>query len=142
MKVIPFFLKQKQGQLSMMNLCLFLANAGKSFWRTEEESVNQRELVEEYLEPNGFCIDAIHFEKDTVFIKVDPSKMNLNDFYTWEEAMKNPQKPECWRHFYFFKDQVGADWFSSKQMHSLSENEIEEKGVNEIYADILRHFAK
>jgi hypothetical protein len=68
--------------------------------------------------------------------------MNLEDFYTWEEASKHSQKPECWRNFYFFKDETGADWFASKQMQSIPENEVEGKEVNEIYADILRHFTK
>ena len=119
----------------MTKLSLFLGNAGKSFWRTEEETVTKKELLEEYLEPNGFCIEHIHFGKDSIFVKVDPSKMNLSDFYSWEEAMKNSQKPECWRNFYFFKDDKDADWFTSKQMQN--ENEVEGKEVNEIYADIF-----
>ena len=134
MKVVPFFLTQKNGQLAMTKLTIFLAHGGKAFWQTEEETVTQQELVEQYLEVNGIVSLRIQFTQGVVFVQVDPKQTKLEDFYTWEEAYKHPQRPECWRSYSFFKDATGADWFTSK---NIQEAEIEGKSIQEIYEDIL-----
>ncbi len=135
MKVLPFILKQKQGALDMTNLCFFLANGGRSFWQTEELTVSNKALEEEYLLPNGLIPKRIFSTKDLVYVWIDEEKIKINDFYMWEEAYKHPQKPECWRSFYFFKDSTGTPWFSPA---SQPEGELEGKSVQIYYEDILR----
>jgi hypothetical protein len=137
MKVLPFYLKQKQTQVSITNLTLFLANGGKALWQTEETTVTEKQLKEEYLEPNGFVWKQIVQTPDVFYGEIDSQKTPLQDFYTWEDAQKSKDRVECWRSFYFFKDATGSDWFSGKQ---LSESEIDGKSMHEYYESILRHF--
>lgn len=135
MKVLPFILKEKQGSLAITNLSLFLAHGGRSFWQTEELTISNKALEEEYLLPNGLFPKSVHASKEIVYVWIDENKTNVNDFYMWEEAYKHPQKPECWRSFYFFKDSTGTPWFGPG---SQPEAEIEGKSVQIYYEDILR----
>ncbi len=137
--MLPFYLKQKQAQLLITNLTVFLSNSGKTFWQTEESTVTEKQLQEDYLQPNGFVWRRILFTPSIVYVEIDPEKTPLQDFYMWEEAQKSTQRLECWRSFYFFKDAMSSDWFSGKQ---LSESEVEGKSIQEYYEDILRHFTK
>jgi hypothetical protein len=136
MKVLPFILKQKQASLSMTNLCLFLSHGGRSFWQTEESTLSQQELEHEYLLPNGLIPKKIFSANNLFYVWIDAEKTKLDDFYTWEEAYKHPEKPECWRSFYFFEDASGSPWFSPNA--SQVEAEIEGKCVQIYYEDILR----
>ncbi len=129
MKLVPFILTQKKnGLFTISKLSLFLSHAGKSLWQTEESGLlSQDTLQEEYLLPNGFPVDHMEIDKAKriAYVQVDKGKMNLSDFYTWEEALTKPDKPECWRHFYFIQDKEGADWWSPK---GLLEAELPEVG--------------
>lgn len=138
MKLVPFYLTVKNGSLHITKLSLFLSQAGKKLWESEEETLTKEELLENYLYPNDLHPLRIHFAGKIVYIEIDSSKTKLNDFYTWEEAMKHPQKPECWRNYYFCKDSVGAEWFSGKLLQT--EAEIENKSIHIYYEDILRLF--
>lgn len=135
MKVLPFILKQKQAALHMTNLCLFLAHGGRSFWQTEEAIVSDKTLQEDYLLPNGMIPKRIFATNHLIYVWIDEEKTKLNDFYTWEEAYKHPQRPECWRSFYFFQDSTGTPWFAPG---SQSEGELEGKSIQVYYEDILR----
>jgi hypothetical protein len=136
MKVLPFILKTNQGTLARTNLSLFLAHGGKGFWQTEQPSVARDELEKEYLVLNGLIPKQIWMEQEIAYVQIDAEKTNLNDFYTWEEAYKHPQKPECWRSFYFFKDATGAPWFTPSA--TMVEAEIEGKSIEAYYEVILR----
>lgn len=138
MKVLPFYLKQKTGQLQMTNLTVFLSSAGKNLWQTEEQTLSEKQLREDYLEPNGFVVKKIKLIQQMYFVEIDPEKTKLEDFYKWDETFKLQQRVECWRSFYFFKDATNADWFTGKQQQ---ESEIEGKPIQDYYEDILRHIA-
>lgn len=124
MKLLPFFLTETtKNTFHVHILSVFMAHAGKSIWTTEEKGIVSREaILRDYCEPNGFVIKQLLLEKDIAYIQIDPEKTNLSDFYTWEEALANPAKPECWRRFYFFQDKEGSDWWSPK---GLIEAEIQ-----------------
>lgn len=103
-------------------------HAGKSIWKTDEPGfVPLQTIVEDYCEPNGFVIKRTYedTQNNITYIEVDPEATNLSDFYTWEEALRKPSKPECWRRFIFVKDAEQADWWSPKE---LIEAEIQEYG--------------
>jgi hypothetical protein len=134
MKVLPFILNQKQSSLRMTNLSLFLAHGGRSFWQTEEP-VTKKTLEDEYLLPNGLIPKRIVETKELIYVWIDAEKTKVNDFYGWDEAYKHPQKPECWRSFYFFEDASGSPWFSPG---SQPEAELEGKLIQVYYEDILR----
>ena len=124
---------------------IFLDKAGKQSWATEEEDSShytEKELIQEYLEPNGFVSKkiVINSKKSLGLIEIDEEKLRLNDFYNWDEALAMPSKPECWRSFYFFKDSIGDQWWSPKYIL-----DAEVQGLGSIYLlflDILRDFTK
>lgn len=125
---------------SVQILSVFLAHAGKSIWTTEElGSVSRETILKDYCEANGFVVKDLVIEKDTAYIQVDPEKTTLSDFYTWEEALAQSGKPECWRRYYFFQDKEGGDWWSPK---GLLEAEIQGFGNVEILFRHLRTLYK
>lgn len=133
MKLIPFYLRESfKNSFKIQTLTLFLGYAGKSVWTTEESGfLNSEQILKNYCEPNGIFVKSIHIEKDRAYIEVDEQKTNLSEFYTWEEALRKPGKPECWRRFYFLHDKEGGEWWSPK---GLIEAEIQGLGnVEEIY---------
>ena len=136
MKLVPFFLtKQLQNGFTIVSLSVFLSHAGKSIWTTDESGyVNDKTILEEYCEPNGFVVESIRvLDKTLAFVQVNSGQMNLSEFYTWEEALHTPSKPECWRKFYFVLDKDDAEWWSPK---GLIEAEIQ--GFGNV-ADLWRH---
>lgn len=140
MKVLPFILKTNQGALTKTNLSIFLSRGGKNLWQTEQPSVTRQELEQEYLLANGLIPKMIWIEQDIAYVLIDEEKTITSDFYTWEEAYKHPQKPECWRPFYFFADASGAPWFTPGPFQT--EAEIEGKSIEAYYEVILRLLAK
>lgn len=139
MKILPFFLQKQESQLKQTRLCLFLSHAGKALW-TIDETLQAAELEDEYLKPNGIPSSKIIMDGSLALVEVDLKQIQLQDFYSWEEALQHPQKPECWRSYYFFQDTSGSDWFSPKLLQGPSE--IEGKNIQEYYESILRHFTK
>lgn len=129
MKLLPFLLTQKRtSEFTIHKLSLFLSHAGKSLWHTDESGMLSPEVLqEEYLVPNGMQAKSIRMDPklQIAYIEVEKDTLQLNDFYTWEEAMAKPSKPECWRNFYFVTDKQGADWWSPK---GLLEAELPEVG--------------
>lgn len=116
-----------------MSLSLFLSHAGKSIWTPDESgTLNEATIYEDYCQPNGFVVESIRMQGTSIaFIQVNPQKMNLSDFYTWDEALQIPAKPECWRKFYFIQDKDGAEWWSPK---GLFEAEIQGFGnISELW---------
>lgn len=134
MKVVPFYLRQTQTHLSITKLTVFLSNGGKTLWQPEDQILTEKQLQEEYLEPNGFVWTRIVQTPTIWYVEIDPEKTPLHEFYTWEECQT--QRAECWRSFYLFQDPTGSDWFSGKQ---LSESEIEGKSIHTYYEEILTY---
>jgi hypothetical protein len=128
MKLLPFVLKQKQNSngFTVTGLSLFLTHAGRGIWKTEESGpVSWDTIRDDYCEPNGLYVLSVVMDSDIAYIHVDQDKTNFSDFYTWEEALVHPSKPECWRRFYWFQDKEGAFWWSSQ---GIVEAELPELG--------------
>lgn len=140
MKLVPFILtKKKVNQFTITNLNVFLAHAGKAVWKTEEPGfVSNESILQEYCEPNGLHVNTIHTDKHVAYIQIHADKTNLQDFYTWEEALASPGKPECWRRFYFIQDAEGANWWSPQ---GLAEAEIQDLGnIADVFYSISLFF--
>lgn len=135
MKIVPFVLKQRKEVLTMVSLKLFLAHSGKGLWKTEEPSLSPKQVEEEYLLPNGLIPKRIFQVSSILYVEIDSEKTRFEDFYTWEEALSNPEKPECWRNFWFFTDSQEAEWFSSRFLQG--ENELEGRPIHDYYEEIL-----
>lgn len=138
MKLVPFFItRNNRKNLEVHCLYVFLAHGGKAAWKTEENRLHtKKEILEEYCKPNGFSVEEIWIqEKEQIaYIKIS-SLANLSDFYTWEESSKHPQKPECWRKFYFFKDNLQSAWFYPQDIH---EAEVQDLGnIGKIFDHLI-----
>ena len=129
MKLLPFILAKKEvNAFHITSVNVFLSHAGKSVWKTEEPgNIPIQSILQEYCEPNGIYVLQwyIDLPNQTVFLLVDPTKTNVSEFYTWEEAIQQQTKPECWRRYYFIQDIDGANWWSPE---SLTETEIQDYG--------------
>jgi hypothetical protein len=139
MKLVPFFTTQKQtASHTIVCLTLFLGHAGKSIWKTEEPGLlSKLQILQDYCEPNGFVVESIWIDEanQIAYVEVNPKKTTLSDFYTWEEALARPEKPECWRPFYFIHDKEQSDWWSSTD---IFEGELSEGGnIIELYKSIV-----
>lgn len=128
MKLVPFvFTQQHSESLTKMKLLLFLSHAGKAVWQTDEAHLTTEQIQKEYLEPNGFHSKRMWISYDVVYIEVDKDKTNLSCFYTWEEALARPEKPECWRAFYFFQDSIQAHLW-------MPDTECEIQGIGSLWS--------
>lgn len=106
MKLIPYVLSQRSlehQKIDVYKIVVFLDKAGKSLWEAVAVA-SPEEINSEYLEPNGIFAQNIHIDEqmEVAWISVDAKRTKLSDFYNWEEASVHPEKPECWRDFYFF----------------------------------------
>lgn len=140
MKLVPFILTTKKvNGFTITSLNVFLAHAGKAVWKTEESGdVPLQTLLSDYCEPNGFVVEATHVDKWIAYFKIDGTQTNLHDFYSWEEALASPAKPECWRRFYFIQDADGANWWSPQ---GLLEAEIADLGtIQDVFHSIVLFF--
>jgi hypothetical protein len=128
MKLVPFvFTRQESPTLTKTKLLLFLSHAGKAVWQTEDSVVSEAQLETDYLQPNGFHAEKSWKSKDVWYIQVDKTKTNLSSFYTWEESLALPEKPECWRPFYFFQDTTKADLWTP-------ESDFEIQGLGSLWS--------
>lgn len=143
MKLVPFVLTtQTKSPFQLTRCTLFLSHAGKCLWQTDESGcLSQQALKEEYLDPNGFVVKKIDIDtkKKIAFIQVDPRQMRFEDFYTWEEALANPEKPECWRSFYFVHDMEGIEWWSPQ---GILEAEFQSgESLSELFKELSLRFS-
>ena len=130
MKLVPYCFTHpahQPPQLQLTCLWVFVSSAGKRLWQTEEASLTDEEILTLYCEPNG--LPVIHIQRDPtnhcVYLEVDATHVKFSEFYSWEEAMVHPEKPECWRRFVFFEDAKGTEWWSPK---GLVEAELPDLG--------------
>lgn len=137
MKILPFVLKHSHSSsLTITGLSLFLSQAGKALWQTEEPTLSIKQLEQEYLLPNGLIPKQIVVNGSVAYVEVDPEKTRLQDFYTWEEALSSGTKPECWRTFWFFTDETNAEWFTCR--YSQGDNELDGKPIYDFYEEAMK----
>lgn len=127
MKLIPFWIQRThRGSLSVLKINVFLSLAGKRVWKTEETGpISEEQIRKDYCEPNGLGVERLWIDSHTAYIQIDPSKTSLSEFYSWEEALAHPSKPECWRPFYWIVDSEGKEWWTP---NGVPEAELGEYG--------------
>jgi len=117
MKLLPYCFTQPSlpsSELQATCVWVFLGLAGKRLWQTDEATLSDEEIRSLYCEPNGLPVVSIRRDpsKDLAYVEVHPTQLRLSDFYSWEEALASPEKPECWRRFVFLNDAQGFEWWS------------------------------
>lgn len=68
---------------------VFLANGGKQVWETDEPC-SVKEVVANYLIPNGFLGEVVHSTSTCVYFKIDKS-MDFSNLYTWKEFLERTE---------------------------------------------------
>lgn len=119
MFIVPFFIREPLSSIIQWNLVpitLFLENHGKGLCSTENG--------EAWLNENGFEKKQSWQGKDTLFVEVDVSKMNLKEFYSYEQLTLEQKKgtEECWRTFFVMKAVDTNEKSSAKAWNENLEN--------------------
>lgn len=121
MKYIPYYLSKRQilaktGTFTLVTINALLEN-GMTLWEDEPTS------VEELCEANDIVpvVGATKADSDEVWIQVDTQRTVLNDFFTYEEAMKqDPSLAEggalLWRGWRLLLDKSNTPVFLPKDM--------------------------
>lgn len=104
MFVIPYFTKPFLSSTidwAFLPTYIFLDNKGKQPW-TCDESVE--EILQTILPDNGFVYTKYEKHGNFLFVEIDSTKTNLQNFYSFEEVTKQKTKgtEECWRRFFLF----------------------------------------
>jgi hypothetical protein len=138
MKLLPYILtKRETKDFTFWKFTVFLSFAGKSIWE-ESGPLSKSVIQHDYCELNGLYAKDIVIDpkKQLALIQIDTQKTNLSEFYIYEEALQKPDKPECWRSFYFIQDKGQIFWWSPK---GLIEAEIQGGGnIQELFEDCIR----
>jgi hypothetical protein len=79
-----------------------LTISGSKLWK-EEDTMR---IKEDILDPNGFILHSPPRQNGSVvYCELDESKLQMEDYYNWEELTKEDLVKEelfCWRKFYTF----------------------------------------
>ena len=90
-----------------------MSEGGTKLWKTDEDSLSNKEIIEQYLAPNGFHGRVTCVKGGVLYYEVNADSMNMNDFYTWTEFLANGNAPtsgiDIWRPFLWLGDEPGAD---------------------------------
>jgi len=108
MFIIPF--THKTCILNNINIHVFtiLTIGGNKLWK-EHPSLD---IQSDILLPNSIYLlqDPIKY-KTAYLCQIDESKMDMNDFYKWDELKVDDNQTFCWRVFYTFgKDKEYCSW--------------------------------
>lgn len=85
----------------------FLTEGGTALWKTDEDTLSQEVVLQEYLTPNGFVGQARGIQNSVLLFEVDPKKTSFQDFYVWTEYLAKGQEPpadgDVWRPFHWLE---------------------------------------
>lgn len=116
MFICPYYLKanhQPNAQVKLWTAWVFLSEGGTKLWKTDEESLSNKEIIELYLAPNGFHGRVVAVKGGVLYYEVNPDAMNMDDFYTWTEFLASGKVPsagiDIWRPFLWLGDVPGGE---------------------------------
>ena len=122
MYILPYYIvKSSATEFKAQTAWIFL-ECGKKLWETENKKLTNKQVINEYLIPNGFVGRCVCVKENVMYFEVDPSKMKMSEFYTWTDFLSEekpiPQNLDIWRPFlllgepaddYFWKSE--AEYF-------------------------------
>lgn len=91
-----------------------MTGAGQNIWETEEDTITKKQLIDNYLTPNGIFGEIVL--KGSVWIVKVSDKTNISEFFSWKDSLaesKPPEAQEIWRPFIWLGDKepgVEDDW--------------------------------
>jgi hypothetical protein len=128
MFILPYYYQKPKISttgFTFSTVWIFTADGGTSLWQTDEETLTEQSILEEYLEPNGFVGQSKGIFENCLIFEIDPKQTNLSDFYTWTDFLGKgqvpPQSCDVWRPFHWVSDSQEDDsWGWTSQAEQLS----------------------
>lgn len=127
MYIIPFFIEEPKETtvgFKFWTCWVFMGQNGKAIWETDKSIVPPKDVIDMYLHPND--IHGTHMptsRKDVFLYKVDKTKTNISDFYTWSDMLSGVEcGSEIWRPFFWVgNDSYGEadEWGWEEEMKDI-----------------------
>ena len=96
MFILPYVSSSHILSTVVLHRIRLLTVGGTGLWQED----NALRLHEDILEPNDLPLLSHHQHKDIYFCRLDPDRMNLSEYYDWEEVVPSDTTVFCWRTFY------------------------------------------
>jgi len=95
MLLIPYFWNTSNPNWT--SLGLFLCSGGNAAWSVDATDTDEQ--IKVMLSENGFPVAALTRSADSnvVYSQIDPSKLNLSDFYLWSDLDGHMTDTDVWR---------------------------------------------
>ena len=92
MFIVPYYIEKplKSKLFTTWKAWVFLGNGGTQVWTSEEgeSSKHQKEVINNYLAPNGFAGKTRYDKKaNCLYMEITPTT-DFSDLYTWSEMLK------------------------------------------------------
>jgi hypothetical protein len=92
MLLIPVFWKTTD---TWLRLGIFFCDGGRSIWEVDDSSTDSD--IKTLLEDNNMPLISITKHANTAYAKIDIDRLNLNEFYTWDEVNQKTSTLDVWR---------------------------------------------
>ena len=92
MFIVPYYIEKpvKTKLFTAWKAWVFMGNGGTEVWMSEdgESSKHQKEVINNYLAPNGFAGKTRYDKKaNCMYMEITPTT-DFSDLYTWAEMLK------------------------------------------------------
>ena len=91
MILLPYFIDTTNQSWTKLNL--FLTEGARGFWQTDETE----KQVKKMLKDNGFAVINTFTENGVMYAEVDQNKIQMSEFYTWDEVNPETSTEDVWR---------------------------------------------
>jgi hypothetical protein len=93
MIVVPYFVDTSNDEWHKLHI--FLRSGGRELWSAEGTD----KAIQKMLNDNGFPVVKCKKEQGVIYAQIDNSKLQMNDFYTWDEVDPGVSDEDVWRTF-------------------------------------------
>lgn len=91
MILTPYFIERTD---NWVTLGIFLSSGGRQAWHIEPE---KDKGILKILKDNGFPCDKLEKDSQVVLAKIDRTRLQIQDFYMWEEVDPETSEQDIWR---------------------------------------------
>ena len=93
MLLVPFFVERDNE--NWLTLGIFLSSGGREIWSVDG---SDKEILE-ILRENGFPVLGVEKQSDVSYVNIDRIKLDIDEFYTWDEIDPDNSQEDIWRTF-------------------------------------------
>ena len=91
MFIVPYILEPYHTSKSEFKIWIswiFMVNGGKAIWETDEDSIGEREVVKQYLEPNNLFGTVKYCDSNVLLLEIDAKRTKFSEFYNWTDMLE------------------------------------------------------